>query len=197
MNSITLTSDEKDLCKVLSFDEQIALAIKNHTNSPIERLSGFGDDGDPLEAPDNGLSSGCNEENSYEFIDSHRDEFFEKGYLLFLFEDDDEEKHLGLLKSKDDFDVIRYRKTNGVNFELPTKRIIDRLQSWRAKHDFFIMGVGLDWIMAGFNKAPQDIKTFTKELVAFSPDVLDQEEGDVSDLENQIREAEGFFLWWD
>jgi Domain of unknown function (DUF4253) len=197
MIKTNLSPEEQELCESLTFQIEIADLIKAHTGAPIERLPAYGEDGDPLEEPGNGLSSETDEEKSYEFIDEHKEALREEGYLIFLFEDDDERKCLGILKGQDEFDIIRFRKTNGVNFELQTKDIVDKLQVWKQKNDFFIMGVGLDWIMAGLYELPDDVDAFANELYDFAPDVVDQSEGEISDLAGQIKDAEGFFLWWD
>ncbi|CAN5438742.1 DUF4253 domain-containing protein [soil metagenome] len=197
MAKTILSPEEQELCKSLSFDIEIAELIKAHTGAPIGRLPAYGEDGDPLEEPGDGLCSETDEEKSYEFIDDQKDALRKEGYLIFLFEDDDEQKFLGILKGQDEFDIIKFRKTNGVNSELQTKDIINKLQVWKKKDDFFIMGVGLDWIMAGFYELPDDMDAFAKELYEFAPDVVDQSEGEISDLAGQLKDAEGFFLWWD
>jgi hypothetical protein len=193
-----LTEGEKRVCKTISFDEGIAESIKQQTNASIELIPAISEYGEVLETKGTGLCSViANEENGFDFVLREKENFRAKGYLLFLFEDDKNIKYLGTIKGQDELDIIRWRQTNGINYDHENKDIVAKLQTWKAKNDFIVLGASMDWLQFQFKTMPGDINSFAKEVYEFCPDIIDQGAGDMPTLIKEINRMQGLYLWWD
>ena len=70
--------------------------------------------------------------------------------------------------------LIYVRQTNGANYDLMPRDIVDRLDSWKQLCDFSVLGAGFDWMELVFYTLPKDLREFAKEVYEFCPDTLDQ-----------------------
>lgn len=102
-----------------------------------------------------------------------------------------------ILKSADKYDVLRALKSNGINYDIDTDSLIEKLKEWEKEYGIEIEGADGDWVDIKFNKLPEDIKKFAKEIYEFCPDSVDQGVGSLEELENYLKVYKGVFLWWD
>ena len=66
-----------------------------------------------------------------------------------------------------------------------------------VKFGLIIIGCSLDYVHIEFDKLPQNMTEFAKEVYEFCPDSVDQGVGDLKSLEEYIKEEKGIWLWWD
>lgn len=102
-----------------------------------------------------------------------------------------------LIKLNDQFEVLSYRGTNGMNYNVTTSAIIDNLKKWDQKYGLTIKGVDYDWVDFKLHSVPEDLDDFAKELYAFCPDCIDQGVGSNDMLKRVIRTEKYVCLWWD
>lgn len=102
-----------------------------------------------------------------------------------------------ILKSADKYDALRALKSNGINYDIDTDSLIEKLKEWEKEYGIEIEGADGDWVDIKFNKLPEDIKKFAKEIYEFCPDSVDQGVGSLEELENYLKVYRGVFLWWD
>ncbi|WP_116789913.1 DUF4253 domain-containing protein [Flavobacterium psychrotrophum] len=123
----------------------------------------------------------------------------QKGYILFKSYDGfgHGSDSLTILKTKDQFDILRAVGTEAVNYNHTTNAIIGTLYRWHTKYPFTIKGAGPDWIEAQFIKQPADMTAFAKELYAFCPDIVDQGSGSVDEMAKEMKDNNILYLWWD
>lgn len=192
-----LNENETKICQSLSFDQNIAETIKYQTKQDIQQTPEISEYGEILGTKGIGLCSLTDENSGYNFVVKEKENFRSKGYLLFVFDDDNNKKYLGTIKGHDELDIVSWRKTNGINYSLENKDIIEKLKVWKEKNDFIILGASMDWVQFQFKTSPNDIETFAKEVYEFCPDAIDQGAGNMPNLIKSIREMNGIFLWWD
>lgn len=192
-----LTENEIKICQGISFDQGLAERIKSKTNQNIQSTPGINELGEILESKGTGLCSEVEEKVGYEFVLKEKERFRNSGYLLFVFENDENQKFIGSIKGVDELDIIKWRQTNGINYGHENKDIIAKLQSWKQHNDFIIIGASMDWIHLQFKTMPNDIESFAKDVYEFCPDAIDQGAGDMPTLIKLIEEMNGVYLWWD
>jgi hypothetical protein len=123
--------------------------------------------------------------------------FRELGYLVFVFEGENNISSLAAIKGTDELDILRYRRTDGINYGLENEDVIKKLSEWKAKYGFIVIGCSLDWLHLEFDKLPDDLDAFAKEVYDFCPDSVDQGVGSLEALSQAIKEMKGVWLWWD
>lgn len=133
------------------------------------------------------------------FVKDKRLTYKRSGYLLFLFENNERVKHLAIIKTNDEFDIVRWRGTDGINYGHTNKDIIEKLKQWNEQNPLNVMEVGLDLVWIQFEKPvlDMDIKAFGEDVYSFCPDVIDQGAGDMPTLLRTIADMNGIYLWWD
>ena len=129
--------------------------------------------------------------------DNPKDYFKEKGYQLFYFDDDDHKFYLGAIKSNDEMDILRWRGTNGINYDHTNQDIINKLEEWGKENPVRIVGVSFDWILFNFEHPVKDVEQLAKEVYDFCPDVVEQGVGTMDELKHFIKKENGIYLWWD
>ncbi|PKB43055.1 uncharacterized protein DUF4253 [Cellulophaga sp. RHA19] len=146
----------------------------------------------------NGISFKTSENRAYEIILENRVELKSKGYQLFLSESGYESPStVSVIKSMDKFDILKTQKTDGINFGIENKDVIEKLKVWDKKYGIEILGADYDWVDLTFNTDIIDIAAFAAEVYDFCPDSVDQGVGQISELERIIKEEKRLFLWWD
>ena len=193
----SLTEGEIQSCKTLFFDQSLIEKIKKETNSAIGFIPQINEYGEVLKETGNGLCSKIAEQEGLVFVANNKKKFMEKGYLLFVFEDDNHEYYLATMKSDDEFDMLKWRQTNGINHDLENKDVIAKLEAWKSKYDFIILGVGMDWLQLKFTATRPDFDAFANEVYEFCPDIVDQGAGDIPTLAKELKGINGVYLWWD
>ena len=197
-----LTEQEKSLCKSLDIDENVAIEIKAVSKSVIEQLPQINEYGEVLEEKFEGIYSKVPTENYMvspkilDFVSKNKSKFQERNYNIFVF-DSGEGNYLAVIKGKSDTEVLKWRQTNGINYDIDNDSIISKLQEWKSKFDFILLGAGMDWLQIQFITQPLDFDKFAEEVYEFCPDIVDQGIGDLEKLAPEMKRMNGIFLWWD
>jgi hypothetical protein len=197
-----LTEQEKSLCKSFEINENIAVEIKTVSKSVIEQLPQINEYGEVLEEKFEGICTKVPTVNYMvspkilDFVSKNKSKFQERNYNLFIF-DSVESNYLAVIKGKSDAEILKWRQTNGINYDIDNDSIISKLQEWKSKNDFILLGAGMDWLQIQFINQTPDFDEFAKEVYGFCPDIVDQGVGDVEKLAPEMKRMNGVFLWWD
>ena len=194
-----LTKTEQELILKLDLDKELVLELKKETKSKISQLPAI--DPETSEELDkeyfDGFFSETTENVAINFVKKAKSKFKEKGYLVFYIEGQNGKKNIGLMKGNDELDILRYRKTDGINYDWESKDVLKKISEWKSKFGLIIIGCSLDYVHIEFDKLPQNMTEFAKEVYEFCPDSVDQGVGDLKSLEEYIKEEKGIWLWWD
>jgi hypothetical protein len=205
----TLSDSDRKLVDELTFDRELIGDIRKHTDSSFRMAAGSLDAElsfkDPTvyknfrEKKINGLSFSVSQEMSYTILADLHDEFRKKGYLLYISESNSGygADEITVLKTDDMFDALRFEGTNGINYDIHTEDIIDKLKTWNDQFGLDIFAASFDLVQAHYVKMPSDLKAHAEETYAFCPDVVDQGTGSVEALQQEIQKARQLYLWWD
>ncbi|MFB9076046.1 DUF4253 domain-containing protein [Flavobacterium procerum] len=144
-----------------------------------------------------GSYSETTEDKAVEIVKKLKSKFRDSGYLVFVFEGDDSKKGVAVIKGTDDLDILKYRRTDGINYGLENTAIVEKISEWKSKYGLVVIGCGRDWVHIEFDKLPADLDAFSKEVYKFCPDSVDQGVGSLENLKPAIQEMHGLWLWWD
>lgn len=136
-------------------------------------------------------------DEGYKFVLKEKKNFKEHGYQLFYFEDNDHKFYLGAIKSDDEMDILRWRGTDGINYDHTNQDIINKLEEWSKSNPIDVVGVSYDWVLFHFENPVKDVKELAEDVYEFCPDVIDQGVGTMDALKHFIKEENGVYLWWD
>lgn len=127
-----------------------------------------------------------------------KDDLRKKGYLIFVSEAGFESPStVTIIKSNDQFDILKLQKTDGINFGIENKDVISKLEDWDKRYGIEIIGADYDWTEVILKKLPDNVPEFSQEVYKFCPDVVDQGVGEINALEKMIAETRRVYLWWD
>ncbi len=206
-NSANFSKSELLLFKNIEFEKEILSDLKNSINTEFFQLEisepGYVIDENGKQIKTgieklNGISFTTSENQAYEIIMKNRVELKSKGYQLFLSESGYESPStVSVIKSIDKFDILRIQKTDGINFDIENKDVIEKLKVWDETYGIEILGADYDWVDLTFSKDIADVKALAEEVYDFCPDSVDQGVGEISELERIIKEEKRLFLWWD
>jgi hypothetical protein len=205
----SLSDADGKLADELAFDKDIVSDLRKQTDSVFHKAEGSPDAEISFKDSTNwknfqakkinGLSFGVSEEKSFSILAALHDKFKSKGYLLYI-----SESHSGygadeitVLKTTDMFDALRFEGTNGINYDIFTEDVIEKLAMWNDQFGLDIFAASFDLVQARYIKMPADLKAHAEETYAFCPDVVDQGTGSVDALQEEIRKAQQLYLWWD
>lgn len=134
-----------------------------------------------------------------EGVYSLKDKLRKHGYFIFVCENNfgDRPDKIGVIKSDDQFDILRFMATNGCNYDIETVDVIAKLQEWHNKYPLEIVGAALDWVEARFIGATPDYNTFAQEVYEFCTDIVDQGTETVEALAEEMESSSTLYLWWD
>lgn len=197
---------EIKLAETLGFDREILTEVKSYANAPLTQLKTIYSEYKPdtkeieqTEKKHNGITFSTDQQKAREIVLKLKDKFREKGYLIFI-----SEMHFGyspdyvaVIKSDDQFDILRVKQTDGINFGLDNDAVINRLQKWHELYPFKIIGADMDWLEAEFIQQPTDMLQFAKEVYEFCPDIVDQGTETVERLAKEMKKNNTLYLWWD
>lgn len=138
-----------------------------------------------------------NDDEGYKFVQKEKENFRDKGYQLFYFEDNEGSFYLGAIKSNDELDILRWRGTDGINYDHTNQDIISKLEEWGKTNPIRIDGASFDWLLFHFENPVKNVDLFANEVYDFCPDIVDQGLGTMDALKKIIKQQEGLFLWWD
>lgn len=88
------------------------------------------------------------------------------------------------------FQELYEKHTNGINCDLDTDDIVQRLEQWDAMYSIEISDVEDDGLVVKFASLPDDLSEFAKEIYEFCPDIIDQHFGCMDDMVNITGTAE-------
>ena len=136
---------------------------------------------------------------AYGMVESLSDILMGKGYQIFIYDlqYDDNPYKIGILKSNDKYDSLRFMLTNGTNYDLDTDDVIGKLKEWDSLYKINLVCVGSDFVEIKLDNPPEDINNFAKEVYQFCPDSVDQGVGSLEALADEIKNTSRVFLWWD
>lgn len=129
--------------------------------------------------------------------------FFPSGHYIYLKNLDFDENFqnsyydIAIIKCKDQFELIKFAQTNGLNYDVTNEHVIDKLKKWNSVSPFIIVTADEDRIEADFIELPTDLESFAKDIYEFCPDVIDQGAGSEEDLIKYFKTEKSFWLWWD
>lgn len=94
-----------------------------------------------------------------------------------------------------DMAILRYEQTDGMNYDITTESLIQRLEAWGLQ--LTITGASDDWVEARIGKKISDWRSLAEEVYAFCPDVVEQGTGSVEALAEEMKRTNTLYLWWD
>ena len=203
---IQLSESEKSILDTINFDSEVLKLVKAYSDSSISILTtSFNFYIDSLKQvktivkKHNGFSFKADQDKAKEIVYDLKDRLKNKGYLIYISDvnfgySSDE---VSILKSNDQFDILRVEETDGINYGFENKDVITKLQEWNKIYPFQIISAGLDWVEAIFIKKPDNMRKFAKELYDFCPDIVEPGVGSVNKLEKEMERSGMLYLWWD
>jgi hypothetical protein len=119
-----------------------------------------------------------------------QEDFLKRGAFVFC-NDPVETTHIAVLPTTDKYDVVLAMKTDGVNWNLDSKKIIAWLRKLEKQQPFIITGVSGEHISARFTTKVKKIEDMALRILEFSPDLDNFEE-----LMTELPKNGKFDLWW-
>lgn len=176
-----------ELADSLHFEQQTFVTLRTLTKAPFHLLA----DNAGLEfaySPKPGL------------YDRVRAKLRSRGYLLFKSVENygNLPDEYAVIRSKDQFDIIRSRGTAGHSYEISNDSLLTRLQDWHKRYGLEILGADADWLEAKVGNIPKkDLNSFVQEIYLLCPDIAEGGIGDTEDLVQELKETKTIYLWWD
>jgi hydrogenase maturation factor len=102
-----------------------------------------------------------------------------------------------IIKARDLFDVLRFVRIEGGNYNLDTEDILQKVREWNEQYSFKLLVADTDRMEAMMDNPPADMEKFADEVYAFCPDVIDQGYGTKEALVEYYRKNSYLWLWWD
>lgn len=194
---VVLSPYAEEVARIIKFDRQVLLLVKEITHERIGRLVGFDADGYQIIAP--GIVVSVPEDKTDNVLAALRHRLQPLHYMAFVVEMNGAIKvdKIGVLKGIDQYEILHIMHTDGDDFDISNQDVIDWLKELEKKSSFDIIGADSDWVEIEFKTLPKDLKTFAKEVYDFCPDAVDQGPGSVEELAKEIRKTKRLFLWWD
>src|SRR5690606_4444536 len=194
-----LTQAETKLLNELNFKTELFAELKTLTKNELKQLPAIEQETGDVLSDDfyNGVFSETTEEKAIQFVKSLKPKFKENGYLIFVYEGEDDKKNVAVIKGQDELDILRYRRTDGINHDLENEDVVNKIAEWKSKYGLIVIGCSRDWLQVEFDKLPTDIDVFANEVYEFCPDAVDQGVGTIDNLKQAIIEMKGVWLWWD
>jgi hypothetical protein len=194
----SLASTETGSAKKTSFDTGLIDEIKKLTKTNAKQLPAIDQEtGEILESKYDGVYFDTTHEKAIAIVRSLKPKFRENGYLIFVFEGDNDIKGVAVIKGTDDLDILRYRRTDGINYDLENADIVAKISEWKSKYGLTVIGCSRDWVQVEFDTLPTNLDAFADEVYKFCPDSVDQGVETLENLKLAIKEMNGVFLWWD
>ena len=194
-----LTPDEKHLIHDAHFAEDLMLMLKTASENLLFALPKIDPmHGDVIEGSAYcGIHSCCSEEKAQNAVRTLKEQFRDRGYLIFVFDDGEFTKSIAVIRGTDDLDILNYRKTDGFNQDLSNKDIYKKFETWNSLFGITVSGCGKDWVDIRFESLPEDLDGFVHDLMDFCPDISDKSPDANQNLKSLIQSTRSVFLWWD
>ncbi|MCW3466740.1 DUF4253 domain-containing protein [Chitinophaga nivalis] len=188
------------LADSLHFDHTVIASLRAITAAPFQRMTLTGHRSNAGSPPPAALEFAYDEgDNPLEMVDQLLEDFNRKGYHIFRSAESfgPEPDKIAVLKSADQFDILRYKGTNGNNFGISTDSLIKRLREWDTQYHFQIIGADHDWVELKFGTVPPDFTDLAQQVYDFCPDIVDQGTETVQALSEEMQRTHTLYLWWD
>ncbi|MBW8688112.1 DUF4253 domain-containing protein [Chitinophaga rhizophila] len=196
-----LLAKDYALADTLQYDHTVIDAVRETISGKINRLA-------PTSAKERsvtGLADALefeyevNTENSQDY-ERLRAGLRQQGYLLFKSEENfgTAPDRYAILRTRDQLDIVRFRATNGFNYDISNDSILTKLQEWRRQQSFEITGADTDWIEIHLDQLnPSEALAFAGQVYEFCPDLSEHGAGTVENLAAELLDTKSIFLWWD
>ncbi len=194
---ITLSPYAEEVAKIIKFDRQVLIMVKEESQASIHRLVGYDENNYQIIA--DGICVPGPEDRTDMVLDTLRNKLTPLKYMAFVVEMNAGIKtdRIGVLKGTDQYEILRIMHTDGDDYDISNQDVIDRLKEWEKICSFDIVGADNDWVEIEFKTLPRDLKAFTEEVYDFCPDAVDQGPGSPAELAREIQQTKRLFLWWD
>ena len=199
-----ISPSEKLLFDSLQFDVSILNEVRKFTNAAVEARKIIFHNYDLSDSKESAhsfkviaLELPANEARG--IVLSLRQNLKQKGYSIYISESNfgHSPDVVSILKSADQFDILRVEQTDGVNHGIEHQDVLNKLIGWNKSKPFIIIGAGIDWVEAIFVSTPAGMDEFAEEVYEFCPDVVDQGTGTVELLSQEMSGNNTLYLWWD
>jgi len=194
---VTLSPYAEELARIINFDRQVLLIVKEESHERIQRMVGYDEEGYQIIAP--GIAVSVPEDKSENILAELRHKLAPLNYMAFVVEMNAGLKvdKIGVLKGTDQFEILRIMHTDGDEYDISNQDVIERLKEWAKISSFDIIGADYDWVEIEFKRLPKDLKAFAEEVYDFSPDAVDEGPGTVDGLIGELKKTNRLFLLWD
>jgi hypothetical protein len=195
--TVTLSPYAEELARIINFDRQVLVLVKEESRERIQRMVGYDEDGYQIIAP--GIAVSVPEDKSENILAALRHKLAPLNYMAFVVEMNAGLKvdKIGVLKGTDQFEILRIMHTDGDEYDISNQDVIERLKEWEKISSFDIIGADYDWVEIEFKRLPKDLKAFAEEVYDFSPDAVDEGPGTVDGLIGELKKTNRLFLLWD
>lgn len=197
ITKVTLSPAAEELAKSIKFDRRVLMIAKGESQDHIGRLIGFDEDGYQIIAP--GIAISVPEDRTDHVLSSLRQKLLPLKYMAFVVEMNEGLKidKIGIIKSTDQYEILRIMHTEGNEYDISNQDVIDRLKEWEINSPFDILGADGDWVEIEFKILPKDLNAFAEEVYEFCPDAVDQGPGNIAELAKEIQKTKKLLLLWD
>jgi hypothetical protein len=194
ITQIALSPHAELLAKALKFDRKVLLIVKEETQESMHRLIGYDENDYQIIAP--GITVSVLNNKTDHLLASLRKRLLPLGYMAFVVDKNVGLKidTIGVIKSSDEYDILKIMHTDSDEDDVTNQEIIDRLKEWENISVFELVGAGSDWLEIEFKVLPPNLKSFAEEVNDFCPDAGAQ--GTVKDLVKQIKKTKRLLLQW-
>jgi hypothetical protein len=208
VKSYLLTTDEKNICDTLQIDTSIIKDLRQFNANKIEpfhySLSKIITKGSEIEADPiylKGLVFSETNSKSYDLVLLLKDKFKEKGYSIFLLENNfninNKLDNIGVLKTTDKYTVLKQIATDAINYDITNDSLISIIKSFDRKYSLELIGTSGDWCEFIIHNEPKSWTQFAKEVYKVCPDVVDQGAGTLQALADEMKRTKRLYFWWD
>lgn len=203
-----LTNEEKTICDTLLIDTTIIKDIREFSTNKIEpfhySLSKIITKDSETEADPiflKGLVFAETNSKSDDIVLSLKDKFKEKGYSIFLLENNfnigNKLDNIGVLKTTDKYTILKQIATDGINWDITNDSLISIIKTFDKKYSLELIGASGDWCEFIIHNEPKNWTQFAKEVYRVCPDVVDQGAGTVQALADEMKKTKRLYFWWD
>lgn len=191
-----LTDTERLFCADAKLKAHDGLFLKKLTKHPVEKLS-FEKEYSTIGKPD-GICSLTTQESARTIIAENRNRIISEGKYIFISDLAYNGYKVGLISTTSDpYSIMEYAGTNGVNYDIETKDIIDRYKKWDNEFGIRPVGIGFDFCECEIVNKNIDYIRLANEVYEFCPDVVEQGTETVELLAEEMKRTGTIFLWWD
>lgn len=194
----TRQENEEEMANRLGFSQDILVKIKKIVSADLQTFYQK-DLYSESTATAAGISFIMNEDEVDEILLRLQTELKPFGCLAFISERGSKKASVAIVKSLDQFDILRIQQTNGENYDISNNKVIYTLKEWHKQYPFTILGAGHDWAEVEFIELPQNknIPLLAQNMYEFCPDIVDQGTESIEVLIEEMKKTRKMFFWWD